>query len=107
MNTRLQTSKLLELRAKTDRQLVEFITSRVNAGLTWSRLVTDPESRNRWASTGMFLERACQAYSDVRPLLPLVGNLETSERRILESKVDQLRRFVEEHSQQPACAACF
>jgi hypothetical protein len=109
MNSRLKSSKLLELRARTDRQLVEFVSSRLNAGLTFARLATDPDVHDRWASTAMFQEKACAVYCEVAPLVPLVGNLSEAERRVLESKLDRLRPFAEERTacvEAPAGAAC-
>jgi len=85
MNTRTESRKLLELRAKTDRQLVVFITNRLDSGL-------------RLAG-----REACRAetegiYAEVSALLPWVYDITRAERRLLESKLAQLREVLDDLS---------
>ena len=87
-------AKLLELRAKTDRQLLEYIGNRLDSGLTYGRLASDPDARNRWASVDMFEERASKAYDEAQSLLPLVRNLTRAERRVLQAKTEELGRLL-------------
>jgi hypothetical protein len=70
-------SKLAELRAKTDRQLVILIRSTLDDGLA-SRAEAE------------------RAYSEVRVLLPTVRDVTEAERRRLESKLARLRELLDE-----------
>ena len=103
---KVQSAKLLELRAKTDRQLFEYISNRVESGLSYGRLAADPDARRRWASVDVFQERASKAYSEVHRLLPVVRNLTRPERRTLDAKIQELGRLL---GTSPALtrAACF
>jgi hypothetical protein len=67
--------KLAELRAKTDRQLVILMRSRLDGGL-----------RSR--------AEAERAYSEVRALLATVRDASEAERRLLESKLARLRELL-------------
>jgi hypothetical protein len=64
-------SKLAELRAKTDRELIVLIRSTLDEGL---------------ASRG----EADRAYSEVRVLLPTIRDVTEAERRRLEAKLARL-----------------
>ena len=96
MNSRPECTKLIELRSKTDRQLVAFITSRLDVGLTYARLVADLGSDNNWASAEAFQASAVKAYDEVRALLPWIDDVTRAERRRLESKLEQLRELLDE-----------
>jgi len=83
-------SKLAELRAKTDRQLVILIRNTLDEGL-----------RSR--------SEAERAYSEVRALLPTVRNVTEAERRHLESRLARLRQLLDERPMRAmarAQAAC-
>jgi hypothetical protein len=103
MTTKREDFKLFELREKTDRQLAEYINSRLDSGITFARLVTDPETRTRWASTDLFLERARASFEEACRLLPWIP--ERDRRRALHSKVDQLGRLLSEVSR-PGADSC-
>ena len=96
MNSRPEFTKLIELRSKTDRQLVAIITSRLDVGLHYARLVPDPGSDSNWASAEAFQASAEKAYDEVRALLPWVYDVTRAERRRLESKLEQLRELLDE-----------
>jgi hypothetical protein len=87
MTTWQQTSKLVELRSKTDRQLVELVTRTLEAALCLAR-------------TGEFLGRAERACDDVRRLLPC---LPRAERRRAEARLAELEEMLSPR----AHAACF
>lgn len=87
MNTWMETSKLLELRAKTDRQLVELVTRTLEAARCFARA---DEYRGR-------AERACD---EVRRLLPLVP---ASDRRRFAARLDEIVEMLNPTPQ----AACF
>ncbi len=83
-------SKLAELRAKTDRQLVTLMRSRLDDGLA-SRAEAE------------------RTYSEVLVLLPTVRDVSEAERRRLESKLARLRGLLDErpgHAMERAQAAC-
>ena len=74
MNQRLEISKLAQLRAKTNRQLVQVINKRLDQGLDVARRTGD-------------LAQAERARTEVRTLVPLVAG---AERRVLEMKLMRL-----------------
>jgi hypothetical protein len=96
MNSRPEVTKLIELRSKTDRQLVAFINNRLDAGLAYARLITEPGPDSRWATAEALQASALRAYDEVRTLLPWVRDATKPERRRLELKLDQLREFLDE-----------
>jgi hypothetical protein len=77
-------SKLAELRAKTDRQLVTLIRSRLDDGLASAR-----------ASAEETCAEAERVYAEVLVLLPTVCDVTEAERRRLESKLARLRELLE------------
>jgi hypothetical protein len=87
MNTWQQTSKLVELRSKTDRQLVELVTRALEAAHCFAR-------------SGEFHARAEHACEEVRRLLPA---LPRGERRRAETRLAQIGELL----QPQAHAACF
>ena len=95
MKTRLQPSKLIELRAKTDRQLVQLINSRLNAGLVFLRWAAESEDRGQWASRDTFRDNAWRAYTEAQKLLPWTRDPEHLE---LELKCEQLSQGLTELS---------
>ena len=109
-NTRSKFSKLVELHAKTDRQLVAYISSRLDAGLTYALLVADPDTRKRWASTDAIHSNARKAYEEARSLLPCLRTVGLSDRRKLSGKVDRLRELLDSipvSAESCLRAACF
>jgi len=95
MKSRPEFTKLVELRSKTDRQLVRFIHSRLDAGLYYVRLAADPDSDVHWTSGEAYHTSAAKAYAEVRGLMPWVGEMTKAERRRLESKWEDLRELLE------------
>jgi hypothetical protein len=79
-------SKLAELRAKTDRQLVILLRSRLDDGLRSAR-----------ASAAEARAEAERAYSEAIVLLPTVRHATEAERRPLESKLTRLRELLHTH----------
>jgi len=88
-------NKLSELRTRTDRQLIELISSRLDRGLTFARMAADDESRRIWASTDEFLRRAEKARSEVSAWMPLLAKAAEFERRRLELKLVQLAELLD------------
>ena len=87
MNTRPESSKLVELRSKTDRQLVQLITRRLEAA---ARLAAGEEFQRP-------VEGACE---EVRRLLPFIPR---ADRRRFEARLQELREILHPSAQ----AACF
>lgn len=87
MNTWQQNSKLVELRSKTDRQLMELVTRTLEAAHCFAR-------------TEEFHGRAERACDDVRRLLPA---LDRRDRRRVEARLHQLAELLHPRAQ----AACF
>jgi hypothetical protein len=87
MNTWQQSSKLVELRSKTDRQLMELITRTLEAAMCFARC-------------DEFHPRAQRACDEVRRLLPCLSR---ADRRRVEARLAQ----VSEALHPSAHAACF
>ena len=87
MKTWTESSKLLELRAKTDRQLVEMITRKLEAARCFAR-------------TEEYRGRAECACVEIQRLLPLVGS---AERRRFAARLDEICELLHPTPQ----AACF
>ena len=96
MNSRQQSQKLLELRSRTDRQLITFITSRLDAGLNFARLVGGPDSISNWNTAEILQSKAEKAYDEVCVLMPWLGRASHAELGRLESKLHTLRELLEE-----------
>ena len=79
-------SKLAELRAKTDRQLVVLLRSRLDDGL-----------RSAWVSAAETRAEAERAYSEALVLLPTVRHATEAERRPLEFKLTRLQELLHTH----------
>jgi hypothetical protein len=83
MTSGWEQTKLQELRAKTDRQLLMLVYSELEAALQ-----SDPNSNP---------DRASRAYVEASRLLPLLQNLSAVERASLETRLELLRdRLCEE-----------
>jgi hypothetical protein len=82
-----QTAKLRELRAKTDRQLVQLIHNRLDAGLAFLAWAADSPERAR----DIFLDNASNALSEAARLLPWAGRIDWSTHTTLQVKMAQLR----------------
>ena len=109
MNCTPDLTKLIELRSKTDRQLIQFITRRIDAGLNYARLLADPAADIGWSSVESFQINATNAYAEVHALLPWVDDITRTERQRLESKLENLRELLDEstiHAEMRVQTAC-
>jgi hypothetical protein len=86
-------SKLSELRAKTDRELIEIIVNELQLGLHLALIAGETKRENdlHFAEPPRF--RAEQAYAEARRLLPKVEDL--NEHRRLEEKLNQLQETLD------------
>lgn len=87
----MEPEKLLQLRAKTDRQLMDFIYSKLEAGLNFAALAERLYSDGNWASAERSRELGDEALNEVQLLLPVMTE---RQRRDLEPKVQILREAV-------------
>jgi hypothetical protein len=87
----MEPEKLSQLRAKTDRQLLDFIHSKLEAGLNFAALAEISYSDGNWVSAELSLERGDQALNEVQLLLPVVSE---KQRRHLEPKLNILRQMI-------------
>lgn len=95
MEPRAGTHRLAEFRAKTDYQLHALIANRLDRGLSFARLLLDPEVRERWASVDEFTNNAEKAYREAAHLMPVLRDIPVAERRRLESRLLQLREILD------------
>lgn len=87
MTTWQESSKLVELRSKTDRQLLELVTRTLEAARCFAR-------------TDEFHGRAQRAIDEVRRLMPLLPRTEV---RRVESRVEEIADAINPRAQ----AVCF
>ena len=90
-----ESSKWMELRAKTDRQLAALLDKRLDSGLRMAQEAVEVESPQLSA-------RAYEAYREVERLLPFLGDACAADRRRLNCRFAQLARLLN----QSALAAC-
>src|SRR5690242_8753860 len=89
MSATLELSKLAELRAKTDQELVEVIDNELERGLSFAVMTEGAKPVPPQI-------RAKTAYAEAMKLLPVVDD--RSERRRLEKKLRQLREALDRPS---------
>ena len=95
MTAMTQLSKLAELRAKTDQDLVSIIDNALEVGLLIA--ATDPHVD----SAAQLHGRAEEISADTLMLIPKIEDV--SERRRLEGKLNRLRESLDRRRAQVAC----
>ena len=93
MSTTLELSKLAELRAKTDQELVKVIDKELERGLHFALMTEGVKEASDSDSAQQPNIRAEAAYAEALKLLPMVDR--HSERRRLEKKLRQLRETLD------------
>jgi hypothetical protein len=96
MNTASEPPKLVELRAKTDRQLLEMIGTRVNTGAACLRSAADASLRGCRATADFLSEKARKDHDEATLLLACVRGISKPERRALEQKLEDLLESIED-----------
>ena len=91
MTATSQQSKLAELRAKTDRQLVSIIENALEVGLLLAANEADVDP------AGLLHRRAANIYADAVMLVEKVEDV--SERRRLEEKLRRVRNALDRRAQ--------
>ncbi len=94
MSATAQLSKLAELRAKTDRDLVSIIDNSMEVGLLL--VGNDPDLD----TAGVLHRRAADIYADTVMLVEKVEDV--GERRRLQGRIEQLRESLEQRRAQMA-----
>jgi hypothetical protein len=82
-------AKLQELRGKTNRELMSLISNKLDRGLAFARVLEGDGAD--WASTEHFAANAEKALTDASAWMALLDGAPGAERRLLESKMAQLR----------------
>jgi hypothetical protein len=95
----LEPEKLSQLRAKTDRQLVDFIHSKLEAGLKFATLAETLSSHGHLVSAKWSLERADQAFRETQKLLPVIDEMR---RRELDPQFNSLREVLDRVGRLPS-----
>ena len=83
-------AKLNELRGKTNRQLIELISNRLDRGLMFAGLLADSSESQNWSSLEEFFARAERAHSEAVLWLPLLSDVTQLELRRLTAKLARL-----------------
>ena len=96
MSATFELSKLAELRAKTDQELVNIIDSELERGLRTAFMTEAAKEASDSDSAQLPHIRAEAAYAEALKLLPMVDD--HSERRRLEKKLRQLREALDRPS---------
>jgi hypothetical protein len=84
----MEPDKLSRLRAKTDRQLLDFIHSKLEAGLNFAALAETLYTEGNWVSAELSLERGDHVLNEVQLLLPVLND---KQRCGLDTKLNGLR----------------
>ena len=85
MNSSGHTQKLAELRAKTDRQLINYLSVQLDRAL-------------EFAETGKSLVQAEEIYAEVRRLFPIAVNASDCQWRSFLSRLNRLRHVLDRYS---------
>ena len=96
MSATLELSKLAELRAKTDQELIKIIDNELERGLHSALMTEAAKEASDSDSAQPPHIRAETAYAEALKLLPMVDD--RSERRRLEKKLKQLREALDRPS---------
>src|SRR5690349_9348562 len=100
--------KLSELRAKTDRQLLNLIDRRLDSGLEAARRFTDDDPYLDDAGVAEAQLRTERAYEEARLWQPTVDSRYEESRSRLRCRLSKLRRLLDKVTVRGAVhAACF
>jgi len=91
-------AKLAELRAKTDRQLLRLLHSRLEVGLNFVALVEQKYLDGNPSHAEQLLRRAGQAVIEVKRLLPV---LTEDQKRSIETQLNELLDRMDRNCERP------
>ena len=95
MSTRSDDQKLAEFRARTDQQLHTLVSSRLDRGLSFAKLMLDEEAREHWCGMEEWVAKAEKSYNEAARLLPLLRGIPPAERLRLESRLAEIRGILD------------
>jgi|ERR1017187_3241229 hypothetical protein len=104
------TKKLAQLRAHTDRQLVELISARLDRGFAYARVLAARDSQTDWAAAREFQQRAENAWREAHHLLPALNGIAETDRAALLHRAEILRAVLDQFAVETVPvrrAACF
>jgi hypothetical protein len=90
-----QRAKLLQLRQKTDQELIRLVTNRLQSATQKARQIA--EGNSEVLSAG-----AEKAYADAAALVSVISPVSEGERIRLEKELGELRRLLDQRSRQRA-----
>jgi len=102
--------KLAQLRARTDRQLVELISARLDHGFSYARVMAAQDSLPQWTTVREFQKRAEDAWREAHHLLPALDGVAEPERAALLHRTQILREVLDQFAAETypvKRAACF
>jgi hypothetical protein len=87
--------KLAQLRARTDRQLAELISAKLDDGFSYARVLTAREPHAGRAELREFERRAEDAWREADHLLPALGGVDEAARSTLLRRAGILREMLD------------
>jgi len=96
MRNTSEVSKLIELRSKTDRELLEIVRRSLEHGLIYANVARAHYNLGERAPADDLAAKAKWACDESRMLLPLVGGLSRRERTRLETERRELQDKLDE-----------
>ena len=96
MQHRLELSKLAELRAKTDRQLVALINKRLDAGLEFALQLVEMDTRDSSSNVEETRAYAEKAYEEALLWIPTVSGLSHTSLAHLRCRLAELRDLLDD-----------
>jgi len=88
--------KLAQLRARTDRQVAEWISAKLDQGFSYARVVAAQGSQPQWAVLREFQQRAEDAWREADHLLPALDGMAEAERTALQRRAQVLREVLDQ-----------
>ena len=96
MQPKVEGSKLAELRAKTDKQLVALINHRLDVGIRWARRIAALDPAQDHVAIKQIRDFSGKAYDDALLLLPTVSDLEHASLARLRQRLAELRDLIDD-----------
>ena len=90
-----QRAKLLELRQKTDQELIRLVTNRLKSATTQAQRFAE-------ASSDALYTGAEKSYKDAAVLVGVISSASEAERARLEKELGELRRLLDQRGRQQA-----
>ena len=88
--------KLAQLRARTDRQLVELISTALDRGFAYAHTLAAQDPRSQWPATMELRERADESWREAQRLVSALDGVSESKRAALERRTAVLRETLDQ-----------